>query len=97
MASPQKRLPLVVVLALIWQFGANLQSGGTQITFSEFLARVESTKSQTLRAGDIVANSGHVVMVDKVGSDYRGATLGRQKPADPRQPKPRAPRASDRP
>ncbi len=33
----------------------------------------------------------------KVGSDYRGATLGRQKPAAPRQPKPRGPRASDSP
>ena len=36
-------MALVVVLALIWQFSANLQSGGTKISFSEFLARVEST------------------------------------------------------
>jgi hypothetical protein len=32
----------------------------------------------------------------KVGSDYRGATLGRQKPADRRQPGPRGHRSPDR-
>jgi hypothetical protein len=44
-------------------------------------------------------NDNAVVLADhpqKVGSDYRGATLGRQKAADPRQPGMRGPRTPDR-
>jgi hypothetical protein len=33
---------------------------------------------------------------EKVGSDYRGTTMGRQKPAERRQPGPRGPRSPDR-
>jgi hypothetical protein len=35
-------------------------------------APVASTPSAVLRAGDVIANTGHVVMVDRVGSDPFG-------------------------
>ncbi len=41
------------------------------------LARVQSTASQRLRPGDIIANGGHVIMVDRVGADPFGIANAR--------------------
>ncbi|MFO7303414.1 MAG: ATP-dependent zinc metalloprotease FtsH [Acidobacteriota bacterium] len=62
-------MTLVVVLALIWQFSSALQTSGTRISFSEFLAKVEQKE---------------VERVTFIGNEIRGdyvalATDGTQK------------------
>jgi cell division protease FtsH len=48
-------MTLVVVLALIWQFAGALQTSGTQISFSEFLTKVDQKEVQevTFRGHEI--------------------------------------------
>jgi cell division protease FtsH len=50
-------MSLAVVLVLIWQFSATLQSGGTELTYSEFLAR---------------SNKGEIAEVTFTGNQIRG-------------------------
>ena len=51
-------MSLAVVLVLIWQFSATLQSGGTEITYSEFLGR---------------ARKGEIAEVTFTGNSIRGS------------------------
>jgi cell division protease FtsH len=51
-------MSLAVVLVLIWQFSATLKSGGTELTYSEFLAR---------------SNKGEIAEVTFTGNAIRGS------------------------
>jgi cell division protease FtsH len=63
---------LVVILGLIWQFSLNWQSGSTEITFSEFLAKVQAKEvAEVTFTGDEITGKNATQAADGTVRGFR--------------------------